>query len=233
MVVDELTAHVGDEAASKQQISARILNIIPMWIVMAAFVCGMGIAVDSTAGERERATLEALLINPVSRTEVVVGKWIAASLFSVVGVVLTMAMCFAVLQRLPLEELGLSFTLGTKEIIGMLAAVFPLGLMASGLQLLLGAFAKSFKDAQSYIGILILIPVVPGMMTTFSPIETKTWMTLIPAFGQHMLLTDVVGGKTPAISSFVLSGIAALTVALISIQQTAKLFTKEKIIFNR
>lgn len=221
------------EIASKQQIAARILNVIPMYIVLAAFVCGMGLAVDSTAGERERATLEALLINPVERTQIVIGKWLAASLFATVGIVLTLFLCFFALLQLPLEEIGLSFTLGWGQIVGMLAAVFPLAFMATGLQLLLGIFAKSFKDAQSYIGFLILIPMVPAMIGMLYPIQGKAWMNLVPALGQHILLMDVVGGKTPSIWSFLIAGVAAMMVALACVQLTAYLFRREKIIFSR
>ena len=85
------------EIASKQQIAARALTFIPMYIVLAAFVSGMGVAVDSTAGERERSTLEALLINPVDRSVFVTGKWLAAAGFASVGVILTMLLCVIVL----------------------------------------------------------------------------------------------------------------------------------------
>jgi sodium transport system permease protein len=221
------------EVASKQQIAARILNVIPMYIVLAAFVCGMGLAVDSTAGERERATLEALLINPVERTQIVIGKWLAASLFAAVGILLTLFLCFFALKRVPLEEIGLSFTLGWEQIVGMLAAVFPLAFMATGLQLLLGIFAKSFKDAQSYIGLLVIIPMTPGIIGTLYPIKGEAWMSLVPVLGQQVLLMDVVGGKTPAIWNFVIAGITALLVALGCIKLTAYLFRRERIIFSR
>ena len=67
------------DVASKQQRTAAALNFIPLYIILAAFVAGMGIAVDSTAGERERKTLEPLLINPIKRYHIVMGKWIASS----------------------------------------------------------------------------------------------------------------------------------------------------------
>ena len=220
------------EVASKQQISARALNFIPMYVVMAAFICGMGVAIDSTAGERERSTLEALLLNPVERSAIVIGKWLAASLFAAVGVVLTMATCLLVLQRVPLEEIGLSLHVGTREMVGMLAAVLPLAFMATGLQVLLGTFARSFKDAQSYIGFLILIPVIPGMMSTFYPIKSAGWMNFVPALGQHVLLMDVLGGKAPPIWGFVVAGITALIVGFACVRLTAHLFRKERIVFS-
>ena len=219
------------EVASKQQISARALNFLPMYVVMAAFICGMGVAIDSTAGERERSTLEALLLNPVDRLNIVIGKWLAASLFAAVGVVLTMVMCLLVLQRVPLEEIGLSLEVGMREMVGMLAAVLPLALMATGLQVLLGTFARSFKDAQSYIGFLILIPVLPGLLSTFYPIKSAGWMNFVPALGQHVLLMDVLGGKAPPVWGFVVAGITSVIVGLACVRLTAHLFRKERIVF--
>lgn len=220
------------EVASKQQIGARAMTFIPMYIVMAAFICGLGLAVDSTAGERERATLESLLINPVERTCFVIGKWLAASLVAAAGVILTTVACFAVLARIPLEEIGISFSLGPWEAVGILLATFPMAMLATSMQLLLGIFAKSFKDAQGYIGLLVLVPMIPALISTFRPIPSEGWMSIVPILGQHLVLTDVVGGKAPGAISFLLSAMSALVVAYLCIVATARLFSRESIIFS-
>jgi len=220
------------EIASKQQIAARALTFIPMYIVLAAFVSGMGVAVDSTAGERERSTLEALLINPVDRSVFVTGKWLAAAGFASVGVILTMLLCVIVLQHIPLEELGLKFQVTPMQVIAMVLATFPLAFLATSMQLLLGSFAKSFKDAQSYIGFLVFLPMAPAIFTVFNPIATQTWMFAIPCLGQHLLLTDVMGGKPVPAVGYVLSAISTMIVAAGLVQVTARFFKRESIIFS-
>jgi sodium transport system permease protein len=203
-----------------------------MYIVLAAFVSGMGVAVDSTAGERERSTLEALLINPVDRSVFVTGKWLAAAGFASVGVILTMLLCVIVLQHIPLEELGLKFQVTPMQVIAMVLATFPLAFLATSMQLLLGIFAKSFKDAQSYIGFLVFLPMAPAIFTVFNPIATQTWMFAIPCLGQHLLLTDVMGGKPVPAVGYVLSAISTMIVAAGLVQVTARFFKRESIIFS-
>jgi sodium transport system permease protein len=223
---------VNTEVASKQEIATALLSFIPTYIVLAAFISGMGIAVDSTAGERERRTFEALLINPVSRLQIVLGKWIAATVFAVVGMSMTLVLCMLVMSYVPLEELGLRFQVSPLQVVGMLLATLPLAFLATSMQMLAGIFAKSFKDAQSYIGLLVLLPMLPGLYTTFNPISTETWMYAVPMLGQHLLLTDVMGGVDVPLIGYFLSPISILLLCLVFSWLTAKLFERESIIFT-
>jgi sodium transport system permease protein len=104
-IIDPVTV-VRIDVASQQSRVQSILGIVPFFVIMAAFVCGMGVAVDVTAGERERKSLEPLLVNPVPRYTIIIGKWMAAVLFSAVGLVLVMVLNFFSLSRVPLEEVG-------------------------------------------------------------------------------------------------------------------------------
>ncbi|MDZ7684878.1 MAG: ABC transporter permease subunit [Gammaproteobacteria bacterium] len=114
------------DVASKQQRAAAGLSFIPLYIMMAAFVSGMGIAIDTTAGERERKSLEPLLINPVERFQIVTGKWLAASLFSTIGLVLTAVLCIVAMLQAPLEEIGLGFTVSPLQLTAMILGTAPL-----------------------------------------------------------------------------------------------------------
>jgi sodium transport system permease protein len=226
--------HVEDvEVSSAQQRAASILNFIPLFIVLAAFTSGMQIATDSTAGERERGSLEPLLVNPAPRSAIVGGKWLAATIASMTGVVLTTLLCLAMLNFIPLQELGIRFRLGVPEIAGMLAAVLPMCMLATGVQTYLSTFARSFKEAQSYMGFLMMVPMLPGMMATLYPMTNKPWMYPIPILGQHVLLADVLGGRSPAVMWFVIAAAAALAGAALLVGLTRALFERERIIFSR
>ncbi len=218
------------DVASKQQRTAAALNFIPLYIILAAFVAGMGIAVDSTAGERERKTLEPLLINPIERHYIVMGKWFAASLFAAMGMVLTLVLCVAAMLQVPLDEIGLQFNVTLPQIMLMIAATLPLAFLATSMQLLLGIFARSFKDAQSYIGFLTLLPVVPSMIMMFNPVATKTWMFAIPMLGQHLLLVDVLGGKSVPLIGYLFSAMTCLVLGMAFVLITARLFKRESIL---
>jgi sodium transport system permease protein len=221
------------EVSSAQQRAATILNFLPMFIIMAAFAGGMQIATDSTAGERERGSLEALLVNPAPRGAIAAGKWLAATTMSLASVCLTMGLCVAMMRYIPLQELGMRFRLGPPEVLGLFAAAWPLCPLAAALQMSVSTFARSFKEAQSYMGFLMIIPVFPTVINTMNPITSKVWMYAIPMFSQSVGLTDVLGGKAPAPMMLALAALMTVGTALLLTLFTTSLLHREKIIFGR
>ena len=221
------------DVATEQERSASLLNFVPMFVIMAAFIGGMQVAIDATAGERERKSLEPLLITPASRQALVLGKWLAASVFGVVGVVLTFLFCVLVLRYLPLEELGLRLAMGPREVVGVLAASVPLAPMAVGMQMLVGTFARSFKEAQTYTSLLIFLPLTPGMLLTFYPLDSSGWVSLVPALGQQLLLADALGGEPGGVGPYVGAGALALALGLVCVAVTARMFERERVVFGR
>jgi sodium transport system permease protein len=221
------------EVSSAQQRAAAILSFIPMFIVLAAFTGGMQIATDSTAGERERGSLEPLLVNPAPRSAIAAGKWLAATFGAMLSVLLTTALVLVMLRYVPLQELGIRFRIGGAEVAGLLAALLPMCLMSTGVQTYLATFARSFKEAQTYMGFLIMVPVLPGMLSALYPISSRPWMYPIPLLGQHMLAADVLGGKPAPLWAFLLAAVAALVIALITMRMTTRMLQHERIIFSR
>lgn len=220
------------DIASDQARAQSLLNVIPLLVIMAAFMSGVGIAVDATAGERERKSLEPLLVNPVLRSQLIIGKWLAAALFSVFGLLMVMTLNLFALSQIPLETLGISFVIGFDEIAGILLVTIPLALFATALQIFIGIFARSFKDAQVYIGLLSLLPTVPFLYNTLNTSGRELWMSLVPMLGQNMLLADVASGRTPAMLDFVLAGICLLVWSAAFIAMAARLLKRESIIFS-
>ncbi len=218
------------DVASKQERTAQALNFIPLYVILAAFVSGMGVAVDSTAGERERKTLEPLILNPVERYQIVMGKWFAATIFAAAGMGMTLILCVFAMTQVPLELIGLTIQVEFSQMLLMFIATLPLAFLSTSLQLLLGIFAKSFKDAQSYIGLLTFLPVVPSVYTMFNPIATQDWMFALPMLGQHLLLVDVLGGKEVPLLAYLYSGASCFVVGMGVVLITARLFQRESII---
>jgi sodium transport system permease protein len=221
------------EVSSAQQRAAQVVTFIPLFIVLAAFMGSMQIAMDSTAGERERGSLEPLLVNPAPRSVFVGGKWMAATIGSMLSVFLTTTLCLAMLQFIPLQEFGIRFRIGPPQVLGMLAAVLPMSLLMSAVQTYFASFARSFKEAQSYMGFLMILPMLPGMMATLYPMSNRPWMYPIPILGQHVLLADVLGGRTPTLVSFLTAAGSALLVSAVLVRMTTVVFTRERIIFSR
>jgi len=219
--------------SSAQQRAAVILNFIPLFIVLAAFTGGMQIATDSTAGERERGSLEPLLVNPAPRVAIASGKWLAAAVSAMLSVCITTTLCLALLRIIPLQDLGIRFRLGPQHVVGLLSAVLPLCLLSTAIQTYLATFARSFKEAQSYMGFLIMVPMLPGVLSSVYPIASQPWMYPVPILGQHLLLTDVLGGKAPGALMFAAAAVATLTAALVLVRMSTALLERERIIFGR
>jgi len=221
------------EVSTAQQRAAQILTFIPMFIMIAGFVGGMQIATDSTAGERERGSLEPLLVNPAPRVAFAAGKWMAASMAAIVSVCLTTVLCAQLTRFLPLEEMGIRLRIGSDHFGNVLLAVVPMCLFTAALQGAVATMARSFKEAQSYMGVLILAPMVPGIMAALYPLGSAPWMYAVPMLGPYVLLTGVLGGPAPDASAFMTSAGVSLLAAAILVRVTTGLFRSEQIIFGR
>lgn len=221
------------EVSSSQQRAAKMLNFLSMFVIMAAFVGGLQLASDSTAGERERGSLESLLLNPVPREALVAGKWLAAAAFGAASVLFSAALSIISLRRIPLHELGARFRFGPEQFFSMVAIAVPLALFGAALVIFIALFARSFKEAQSYLGVVILIPTLPGMLTMIYPLDGRPWLAPIPVIGQYALASDVIAGKTPHPVYFVIAAVAIAVASLALVLLTTKMLKREAIIFGR
>jgi sodium transport system permease protein len=193
----------------------------------------MPLAIDSTAGERERGSLEPLLLNPVPRGVLAAGKWLASSIFGWASVIFSMILTVNVMRRVPWHDLGIRFRLSDGELMTLLTLILPLGLFLSALVMCASTFARSFKEAQSYLGMLMLIPMLPGIVSTVVPLAGRPWLAPIPVVGQYALAADLLGGKSPALGFYVLAGVSVVACAVALVVATARLLRREAIIFGR
>ena len=221
------------EVSTAQQRAAQVMAFIPMFIILAAFVGGMQIATDSTAGERERASLEPLLVNPAPRGALVAGKCLSAAAMAMVTVALSTALCANLPRFLPLEDMGIRFRIAPEHFAGIMAAVVPVCLFATALQAYIATMARSFKEAQSYMGVLILVPMLPGILSSVYSLGDAPWMYAVPVLGQHVLVNGVMGGRMPQPWAFAAAALVAAAAAVILMQLTTRLFRSERIIFAR
>jgi sodium transport system permease protein len=221
------------DLATPEKLAANVLGMLPMFLLMATFIGGMYLAIDSTAGERERGSLEPLLINPVSRAAVVLGKWSAVVVMTWLAVAVSTAGFAVALQRVPLQDLGIKLVFGPLQIAGMLLVLVPLALFAGSLQMLMALFSRTFKEAQTWLSLMMIVPIVPAAFLTISPIKTASWMMAVPVLAQTVLLNDVLRGEHLSAlrvgsATLVTAGCAALLLAL-----TVRMLRSEKIIFGR
>jgi sodium transport system permease protein len=221
------------DLATPERMAATLLGSIPMFLVFAAFAGGMYVAIDVTAGERERGSFEPLLLCPVSRGALVAGKWMATVIAALLALLVSIV-AFAVAARLmPLASLGVKVRFGPAEMAYVLAAAAPLALFASALQMLLSTLAKSFKEAQTYLQLFLMLPFLPAVYIALAPIEGRLWMMAIPILGQDLLLADVMRGEPMSALPLAVAALVSTGLTLVCLAATARLFKNERIIFAR
>src|SRR5690606_13179742 len=147
-----------------------------------------------TAGERERRSLESLLITPASSVAIMMGKWLTSVLLTLAVLVLTLVFLWGALSYLPFNQLGMRVDVGWLPILNIFLALLPVVLFSVALQLAIAIFARSFKDAQTYVGLLIFIPMVPGFYMLFNPGVYHDWFLWVPILGQQVGIRELILG---------------------------------------
>ena len=194
--------------------SAGLIGSILGFLFFPAFICGLSAAVDSTAGERERRSLEVLMSQPAHAWELVAGKWLAAGSLAVIGITLELFLAHAILSWLPLEEIGMSWRVTTADLLLVCIASVPLSLLAAGLQIAVAMNAKSFKEAQSVLSFVLLVPMIPGIAVSMLELKTTLWMYAVPMLSNQTLLREIAKGEDigalPVLLTFLSSMLPAL-----------------------
>ncbi len=208
---------------------AGLLGMVPYFLILSALIGGMWLAIDSTAGERERRSLEPLLINPVSSGQVITGKCLATALFGFASFLLGILAFTGVAAALPDEEKGLGITIGPSFIVDAIPVMIPLVLLIAVAQVLIASFARSFREAQTYLGLAQLVPLIPSILMLITPVKPDTWMTTVPIVGQQIVLARLLRGELPATSGVLLGGLTTLVLAGIVYWMTLRLYRSERV----
>jgi sodium transport system permease protein len=194
--------------------SAGFIGSMLSMLFFPAFFCGMSAAVDSTAGERERRSLEVLMAQPARAWEIITGKWLMAASLAMIGLTLELILAHMVLSWLPLEELGMTWSLNWSDIAMVCIVALPLALLAAALQIALAMNAKSFKEAQSLLSIVLLLPMLPGVVVSMMDLKTATWMYAVPMLSNQTLLREISKGVEVGALPFLLTFVSAAIPAL-------------------
>jgi sodium transport system permease protein len=210
-----------DTGSSASRSAQVIGTMLGMFFIPAFFFC-LSTAVDSTAGERERRSLEVLLAQPARPIDLVAGKWLAASFLSVLGLTLELLIAHSVLKWLPLEEIGMSWRLSWLDLTWVLLTSLSLPLFAAAMEIALAINAKTFKEAQTTASFAIMIPMVPVIVVPMMNLNTATWMYLVPVLSHQTLLRELAQGQTLGALPFVLTFGGSLLLALLCLAFTAR-----------
>ncbi|MGA7297100.1 MAG: ABC transporter permease [Rhodanobacteraceae bacterium] len=217
------------DQSTPQSRAGNLFAILPYFFVLTVFLGGMYLAIDLTAGERERQSLEPLFVNPVARWRILLGKIAAICTFSVVSLLISI-LAFAVAGHfIPTEKLGMTLNLDLRFAAEVLLLMLPLVALLAILQTLVSAFAKSYREAQTYLGILMLVPALPSVVLSVAPVKTAQWMYAVPLLAQQVGITDLLRGNPVAAADIGLALVSGLAAALLVALVTARVYQSERL----
>ena len=240
-ILEPVTVRVQDASRPQERAAGLFAFLIPYFLVVFILSGGQVVAIDATAGEKEKGTLEALLSVPVTLRQIVLGKLLAvlavalaSALAGVGGIVLGSTVIRGFLPKEMLENTrlvgGLSLE-ATGYLALLLTAVLFAAFMAS-LQLALGIYARTFKEGQSYMAPLLLVFIVPLLMLQFSDFLTQhSGYYLIPAFNVMLLLDGLVKGAAEPLQ-MLLTWLSSLVYAGLALLLAVWSFQREEVVFR-
>jgi len=172
--------------------SAMLLGMLSYFFIFALLTGGMNLAIDATAGERERGSLEPLLGLPVMREWLIFGKIAAACLFMAVSLAISLVSFYLTLKFVPLERLGMTPNFGLVVVGTAFLLLLPFTLLGASLMTLVASFTKSYKEAQTWVSIVLIAPTLPILLVSLLMVRPSTALMMVPSLSQHLLLVGLI-----------------------------------------
>ncbi|WP_458071131.1 ABC transporter permease [Rhodanobacter sp. BL-MT-08] len=217
------------DQATPQSRAVLMFAMLPYFFIITIFMGGMYLAIDLTAGERERQSLEPLFANPVARWKIFLGKLAAICVFSTASLLITLVAFAVVGQFIPAEKIGMELDLGVHFASHVLLLMLPILLLLAALQSLVAAFAKSYREAQTYLSLLMLVPAIPSLVLAILPIKAEPWMYAVPLLGQNLGIMQLLRGDGMEPMQVVSCLAGSLLAALLAVLVTMQLYRSERL----
>jgi sodium transport system permease protein len=186
MIVDEL------DVSTPAGRSVLMLGLLTYFFLFSMLTGGLHLAIDTTAGERERKSLEPLLTLPVTRASLLVGKMTATVCYMLLSLALTLAAFTVALQYVPLAQLGMSSSFGVGTALAVFVVLSPFAPLGAALMTTVASFTKTYREAQTYLTFVVLVPTLPLMFATMLNVESDLKLMWIPSLSQHLLVTTLI-----------------------------------------
>jgi sodium transport system permease protein len=221
-----------DNVGRSRSLAGFFLNMLPPFIIFTIFVGGVYLAIDTTSGERERGSLEPLLANPVPRWQLMLGKALATFAFTVTAVLFQLAAFKVMFEIVTRADFGIVVNPGIGAFLLAFLIALPLIALAVALQIIVATVSRSYKETQTYLGLLPLIPSLPGMILVFIPLKAQIWMMAVPTFSQVLLIGKLMREERVYLTEALIAGASTAAVALALFVLAGKLYERDKLLFG-
>ncbi|MFZ8984857.1 MAG: ABC transporter permease [Steroidobacteraceae bacterium] len=210
--------------------STLVLGMLSYLIVLATLLGGMYLAIDATAGERERGSLESLLTLPVPRAHLIYGKVLASALFMTIALVLVIITSSQAITYIPLEEIGMSANFGPAIALGVFVSMLPFTLLGAALLTVVASFTRSYKEAQTWLGAVLVVPTMPILVAGLLDVKANAGLMLIPSMSQHLLIQGLLRGEPLSAGFLAISSFSTLALGLLLTLLASWLYQRERIL---
>lgn len=228
-----------ENVAPPEKVSgATFGGLIGYMVILLCMTGAMYPAIDLTAGEKERGTMETILSSPISRLDLVLGKFLlvfSASLTTAVLSVMSMGASFAILGRTQLmnSSNGQSFALnvGLTASVAVFLMALPLAVLFSAVLMTIALFAKSYKEAQSYLTPMTFVVVIPAVASLMPGVELTPKLALVPILNTSLVCKEIISG-TYHWNSIALIFASTCVYAAVGLFLAFKTFQRESVLFR-
>ena len=207
--------------------SAILLGMMSYFFIFSLLMGGMYLAIDTTAGERERGSLEPLLALPVTRDQLMLGKISATCVFMAVSLLLSLCSFFVALKFMPLEQLGMTPNFGPDVLLAAFFVLLPFVLLGASLMTLVASFTKSYKEAQTWLSVVLIAPTLPILIVSILTLRPQTEFMFVPSLSQHLLLVDMIKNEPINMLHVTISALSTLAIGAVLTWVCARLYRRE------
>ena len=218
------------DVASPAARALTVLASLPYFLVLVIFMGGFYLAIDTTAGEREYGSLEPLLTQPASRAQLVMGKIAATCVFVMMSLLVFLLSLYISVPFVPFERIGMALEIGLAQLLPIFVVSIPLILFAAALLTVVASFAKSYKEAQTYLTFVVLVPTLPLLLAQLMNVETSLLVMLVPSLSQATLMADLIKGETISVLHMMVSMFSTAVYASFFIALAVLLYRRERIL---
>ena len=210
--------------------SVLILGTLSYLILITMLMGGMYLAIDATAGERERGSLEPLLTLPVRRELLIYGKILATCAYMILSLALTVTAFAVVLRFIGLERFGMSVNFGPRVALEVILLTLPLVPLGAALMTLVAAYTRSYREAQTYLALVLLVPTVPLAFAGLAGLRPHLALMAVPSLSQHFLITSLLRAEELPAGWVALSVGATLALAALLVVAAGGLYRREALL---
>lgn len=210
--------------------SVIVLGMMSYFLLFSLLMGGMYFAIDATAGERERGSLEPLLSLPVARAHLILGKLAACGAFMAFSLLLSLLSWFVALNFMPLEQLGMTPNFNLPVVFAAFLLLCPMLLIGASLLTLVASFTRTYKEAQTWLTFVILAPTMPIMIVSFLNLRPRLEFMFVPSLSQHLILVDMISNEPISALNIAVAAASTLAVGAVLTWACVRLYRREALL---